>query len=380
MNLRLAEQWRIPVLLAVAAFMFAVVDHTLLSDTDLGPRLSPALALIQALAIMAQLRVPLLGWAVSLAGVTYASAAVHDSLWVDAMFNSYLVVLALVALRVSWRSATVVWVATASLSVVVALMMPQSRPAEVVESAVLTGLVLVAGAALRALFEARRDALAQSRESIRQRERNALLEERTRIARELHDVVAHHMSVVAIQAEAARYRVADPPPDLLASLSAIRGSAAAALDEMRRILGVLRADLDVPTQPQPHIDDLTELVDGVRNAGREVTVSRHGTAPELSAGVAVSAYRIVQEALSNALRHAPGAAIAIEFSYRATDLMIDVRNEPGSAAAMASGNGHGLIGMRERVAMLGGGFEAGPTPEGGYRVTAVLPLDERTTP
>ncbi|QBS44852.1 sensor histidine kinase [Nocardia sp. CS682] len=379
MNIRMRQQWRLPALLATSVFVFVVVDHTLLSDTTLGARPSTGFALIQALAIVLQIRLPRIGWAASLTAVGCASVVVRESLWVDAMFNSYLVVLGILALRVSWRSAVAAWAATTALSLVLALTMPHTRLTDAVESVLLTGLVLVAGSAIRALFQSRRDALAQSAESERQRERNAVLEERTRIARELHDVVAHHMSVVAIQAGAAQHRVADPSPELLAGLEAIQSSAAAALGEMRRILGVLRADSDAPTHPQPCLDDVNELVDGVRAAGRSVTLTLHGTARDLPPGMAVSAYRIVQEALSNALRHAPTAAITVELCYRETELTLDIRNAPGgSAGPVTHGAGQGLIGMRERVAMLNGSFDAGPTPEGGYHVHARLPLDGRS--
>lgn len=241
----------------------------------------------------------------------------------------------------------------------------------------LTGLVLTAAAVTRALIESRRDARTQRRESERQRERNALLEERTRIARELHDVVAHHMSVVAVQAEAAQYRVPDPPPELVASLDAIRASAAAGLGEMRRILGVLRADTEHDPRPQPDVAAIGELVESVRAAGRTVHVRRDELDTNLPQGVSVSAYRIVQEALSNALRHAPGSELTLELARSDTGLAIDVRNTRPNSHPTTTGTGHGLVGMRERVAALGGEFDAGPTPDGGYRVRALLPFDER---
>ena len=136
----------------------------------------------------------------------------------------------------------------------------------------------------------------------------ALLEERQRIARELHDVVAHHMSVIAIQAEAAPYKIADPPKELVESFAEIRASALSGLSELRRVLGVLRSD-QPDTAPQPGLDDLDGLLESARNGGVTVTVGVTGTPRPLPEGVDLSAYRIVQEALSNAMRHAPGSAV-----------------------------------------------------------------------
>ena len=196
----------------------------------------------------------------------------------------------------------------------------------------------------------------------------ALLEERQRIARELHDVVAHHMSVIAIQAEAGPYKVQDPPKELVESFAEIRASALSGLKELRRVLGVLRSDTP-DTAPQPGLDDLEELLESARSAGVTVT-----------AGV----YRIIQEALSNAMRHAPGAAVQVKLYYGDAALVVEVRNDhcpPGTRApaeqdgAPGEGGGHGIIGMRERATMLGGHLQAGPTEKGEFLVTAALPLD-----
>ena len=209
----------------------------------------------------------------------------------------------------------------------------------------------------------------------------ALLEERQRIARELHDVVAHHMSVIAIQAEAAPYKTADPPPELVESFGEIRASALAGLAELRRVLGVLRTG-GQDTTPQPGLADLDALLDSARSGGVSVTVTCSGNPVALSEGVDLSAYRIVQEALSNAMRHAPGSHVQVDMAYRGDGLALEVRNDVGSRTAPvlvgsgdhAVGGGHGIIGMRERAAMLGGSLDAGPTEDGGFQVSAVLPV------
>ncbi|MBO0817505.1 MAG: hypothetical protein J2P30_20445 [Actinobacteria bacterium] len=210
----------------------------------------------------------------------------------------------------------------------------------------------------------------------------ALLEERQRIARELHDVVAHHMSVIAIQAEAAPYKTPDPPKELVESFAEIRASALSGLNELRRVLGVLRSDA-ADTTPQPGLADLDELLESARSAGVTVTAGVGGDPRALPEGVDLSAYRIVQEALSNAMRHAPGARVEVKLHYGDAALVVEVRNDrpPGNGAAAerdgvpGEGGGHGIIGMRERATMLGGHLHAGPTEKGEFLVTAALPLD-----
>ncbi len=218
----------------------------------------------------------------------------------------------------------------------------------------------------------------------------SLLEERQRIARELHDVVAHHMSVIAIQAEAAPYKMETPPPELVECFAGIRESALTGLAELRRVLGVLRTDRP-GTAPQPGLADLDALLDSARSGGLTVTAAITGDPVPLPDGVDLSAYRILQEALSNAMRHAPGSHVVLSVTYRGDYVGLDVRNDAGSrvtAAARApgtgesrgrgdlsgTGGGHGLIGMRERATMLGGSLHAGPREDGGFHVIATLPV------
>jgi signal transduction histidine kinase len=211
----------------------------------------------------------------------------------------------------------------------------------------------------------------------------ALLEERQRIARELHDVVAHHMSVIAIQAEAGPYKVQDPPKELVESFAEIRAGALSGLKELRRVLGVLRSDTP-DIAPQPGLDDLDGLLESARSAGVTVSADVSGTARPLPAGVDLSAYRIIQEALSNVMRHAPGAAAQVKLYYGDAALVVEIRNDhcpPGTGTpgeqdrVPGDGGGHGIIGMRERATMLGGHLQAGPTEKGEFLVTAALPLD-----
>ncbi|MFF1452354.1 sensor histidine kinase [Streptomyces sp. NPDC058274] len=199
--------------------------------------------------------------------------------------------------------------------------------------------------------------------------------ERARIARELHDVVAHHISMIAVQAETARLTTQGLPADGATRLLAIGDTARTALTEMRRLLGVLREDADagVTRRPQPGLHQLMELVDESRDAaGSRTRLIVSGPVARLDPGIEVTAYRIVQEALTNARRHAPGAAVDVELRYAAADLAIRVRdNGPGPAGGPT---GHGLLGMRERAVTVGGTLHTGPAPGGGFLIEARLPL------
>jgi signal transduction histidine kinase len=212
-----------------------------------------------------------------------------------------------------------------------------------------------------------------------ERSRRAVLEERTRIARELHDVVAHHLSLIAVQAETAPYRLAELTDPVRAEFGALSEVAREALTEMRRLLGVLRQDQSAGLAPQPRLTDLPALVDSAQRAGMTVALHAPVELGDVPAGVAVCAYRIVQESLSNASRHAPGAAVTVSVDQDARTVRLRVVNGPGGPVAPRGSRagqegGHGLTGMRERVALLGGSLSTGPTPAGGFGVSVVLPL------
>ena len=212
-----------------------------------------------------------------------------------------------------------------------------------------------------------------------ERARRAVLEERTRIARELHDVVAHHMSLIAVRAETAPYRLTGLPESAQAEFSSLSEVAREALAEMRRLLGVLRDDQPAALAPQPRLADLPALVDAARRAGAPVEFSAPTALGQVPAGVGVCAYRIVQESLSNASQHAPGAPITVSVDHDRGAVLLRVANGPGAHPAPPGNQhrpGHGLTGMHERVALLGGSLTAGPAPGGGFVVSAVLPLGE----
>jgi signal transduction histidine kinase len=209
------------------------------------------------------------------------------------------------------------------------------------------------------------------------RAKQAVAEERTRIARELHDVVAHNVSVMVVQAGAERRSLGDARPATREALEAIEQTGRQALTEMRRLLGMLRKDDDeLALAPQPSMEHLELLVSQVREAGMPVELEVEGEPEPLPAGVDLSAYRIVQEALTNALKHAGPARALVRVRYRRHELELEILDDgPGPAADATNGaGGHGLVGMRERVSMFGGDLAAGERSGGGYSVHARLPL------
>ncbi|WP_239167448.1 sensor histidine kinase [Catellatospora coxensis] len=205
--------------------------------------------------------------------------------------------------------------------------------------------------------------------------RRAVLQERTRIAREMHDVVAHSMSMIAVRAETAPYRVAELTGPAKEEFTEIAASARTALDDMRRLLSVLRqADDPALTAPQPGLAELGPLVDDARASGVDVHLAMELPLRPVGEAAALTAYRIVQEALANAARYAPGARVDVSLASGERGLRVEVRNgRPAGRPARPEGPGHGLVGMRERVAILAGQLHAEPTGDGGFAVTALLP-------
>jgi len=203
----------------------------------------------------------------------------------------------------------------------------------------------------------------------------AVAEERARMARELHDVVAHHVSVMVIQAGAARQVLPGAPEQASAALRIVEETGRAALSEMRRVVSVLSPEGGPPElAPQPDLGQLDELLERVRQAGLPVRLCIEGQARPLPSGMEVAAYRIVQEALTNALKYAGQAPTEVRLNYSERGLRVEVQNAGGSRKAPDTGaGGRGLVGMRERAALYGGTFEAGRQPDDGYRVRAWLP-------
>jgi signal transduction histidine kinase len=204
--------------------------------------------------------------------------------------------------------------------------------------------------------------------------REAVVEERARIARELHDAIAHNVSMMVVQAGAERRVVAADAPSTRETLETIEQMGRGALTEMRRLVGMLRSDQPDPLAPQPGLGDLPKLVEQMREAGLPVDLRVEGERRDLPVGIELSAYRIVQEALTNALKHAGHARATVVVRYGRELLELEVVDDGSGATSAVPGGGHGLAGMQERVALYGGRFAAGREPRGGFAVRVLLPV------
>ncbi len=371
------------------------------SDGGVGAQLSLLIGLAQGGAVLLALWRPVPAWWLSMAAMLVGAVEVRRRLlaggahaftwpWSSAGIVGLLAVLLLLALRVPTRVSAEALALTALLTYAVqGLWGAADYTPTGVLTLILSTVVVVLGTALRGRREARAELVEQTTLTAEERARRTLLEERSRIARELHDVVAHHMSVISIQAQVAPHLVERPSPELVENLEGIRHNALEALTELRRVLGVLRSENPedpyglgnpgtgaAPDAPQPTLDRLDALIENTRAAGLDVTAGVKGRARPYPPGVELSAYRIVQEALSNALRHAPGSEVRVEVAHQPAGLRLAVTNSrPDRPVPPSAGAGHGLLGMRERAAMLGGTVTAARTPAGGFTVSAFLPRD-----
>ncbi|MFV2145095.1 MULTISPECIES: sensor histidine kinase [Isoptericola] len=279
------------------------------------------------------------------------------------------------------RTLLSVWLATAVANVGLVFVAPHPTGAGGMLLTMLSGVALLLAGALRERREVQRRLAEQETISEAERSRRTLLEERARIARELHDVVAHHMSVITVQADTAAYRLDALAPATQEEFTSIASTARESLGEMRRLLGVLRnEESDGELAPQPGPAQIDRLVEATVRAGVPVELTRDdGEVPE---AVGLTAYRLVQEALANVVRHAPGAPTQVSVSRDGSGdgarLVVLVVNgaspEPPSSPLEKHGTGHGLVGMRERVRLADGTLDVGPLPDGGFRVAAQLPL------
>jgi signal transduction histidine kinase len=252
-------------------------------------------------------------------------------------------------------------------------------------------LVLLPTVALGYMMRMWRQRAGESAARLRQAEaehlevtRRAVEEERARIAAELHDVVTHNVSVMVVQAGAGRRVLDSSPDDAREAMVAIETSGRTAMTELRHLLGLLAPpagpEPDTPAdqgalRPQPGLDEVSALAAGVRAAGLPVELSVTGTKRGLPPGADLAAYRVVQEALTNVIKHAAGARARVRIEYRSHDLIIDVSNGAGRSGPVGDGSGRGLIGLRERIAIYGGSLDVGPRPGGGWRVRATIPLE-----
>ncbi|MGW7436330.1 sensor histidine kinase [Streptomyces sp. NPDC054849] len=385
--------WLPHVILGYAAIPGGVLTGMQLNDHYgvLGPAVP--LAFLTSASILLSMFRPMAAWWIGLVTAALIAWAIHGHVgdgqswpWTPAGPFTVAPLILMVALRVPPRvTVSVIGITLALSGLAEAVLRPPQSQTIIAGVAILFGFVGILGYALRATRLTRGKLVEQETLTEEERARRTLLEERSRIARELHDVVAHHMSVISIQAQVAPHLVENPSEELKENLAGIRENALEALTELRRVLGVLRSehpdDPANPHHPQPTLAELDGLVDNVRGAGLDVTTEIAGVPRPLTPGVELTAYRIVQEALSNCLRHAPGSRVEVGVAYGPRDLHLCIANTaPTRPAPPSHGAGHGLLGMRERAGMLGGELAAGPRPDGGYEVSAVLPMDPQDLP
>ncbi len=374
-----------------AVVLFAVSWPLTVSIYDVHPALTLVLTLAHCLTLVLTLKFPWAGMGASvLASAAFmgATAEAGVGIWpwpVTAMIIQSGVIL-VAALREPWYAAASGWAASALLTAAAIVMASPELPSGAVSTGIVfasvsAGVVVLGSLTRQWLLDA--DRLEESeRTSALQSRRRRELEERNRIARELHDVVAHSMSVISVQAATAQYRLSSITPEAQQEFEEIARSSRQALGEMRMLLGTLRSDEEAPTGPTPGLAEIYSLVEATRASGTPIRVTGLDVV-EASSGVGLAAYRMVQEGLSNALRHAPSSTIEVSAEVLGQDppggarhLLIQVRNTapPHPVSVPAPGAGLGLEGIRERVGAVGGTVETGETPDGGYYIRASFPL------
>lgn len=371
--------------LGVVALLFlTVLDLAQHYEVALGAVLALAIARALALSLSwlrprAAVVVSLVTTAVTAALTTPVSASEPWPWGTTAAFGHSFVIAIAGARGLGRREQVGWWVATQALGLVAIALAPERGGWRgLITMAVLSAVAVVVGDLLRSRRETNRLLLEQETISKSERAERERLQERARIARELHDVVAHHLSVVVVRADSAPHRLADVPDEARAEFAGIADEARASLTEMRRVLRLLREPADQPQElgPQPGLRDVAELVESTRRAGADVRLTS-----ELPSGfdpaVELTAYRVVQEGISNAVRHALHAVVEVAVRRSAGELEVTVQNaKPPRPVVPAPGSGQGLAGMRERVALVDGTVRTGPTPEGGYLVQAVIPVGQ----
>ena len=379
------RRYRTPVLWLAALATFLLSSQMLLDQSALWEIFIPGVAALIALPLGLAAATPLRAWRLQVVVAVVVVLLVPPVGWVGPPWPATMVFVALyvtlaVAVRLELHLLVGVWLVT-DATIVFGYLAKGGGVDALNEAyvAILFATIVIAYGYLLGTRRRLQLELVQGREREQQQQaRSALLEERARIARELHDVVAHHMSVIAVRAETAPFRIPGLPEAVKDDMAETGAIAREALTEMRRLLGVLRgADAGAELAPQPGLDGLEGLIAAVRGAGLAVHLRVDGGPRPLPAGVGLSAYRILQETLSNTLRHAPGAEVTVEVGFEPDRLRLRVHNDPppaGGERPPPAPPGHGIVGMRERAAMLGGTLAAGPTSDGGYLVEADLPL------
>lgn len=377
---RLGLRWWVDAgTMLLALVLFAVAWPTLHLTHQVPWPIAPLVAAFAALPVLLIRRNAPLGWAVSAGSALLIALAVPNQTGEAMPFQVvHIVALYFLVFAVTLRSplplVAVVWAATSML--LGAALSTEGVGADPWAWPVSLGATVFIAVLLRSLVRSRSELHRQTEVSELERARRTILEEKARIARDLHDVVAHHMSLVVVQAQTAPYRVTGVNEAARAEFESIGATAREALNEIRGLLGVLRSDGQLAEHtPQPTAADLEALFIGAARAGVDLTWSVEGTLAVIPDTVGSALYRIVQESLANAGRHAPGAPVRVGIDC-AEIVTLTVVNGPGTSPAAAGNGGHGIAGMQARALAVGGRLTAEPTPDGGFQVSAHLP---RTT-
>jgi signal transduction histidine kinase len=330
---------------------------------DLDP-LGLALLLTQCVPLVVRRRRPV--WCL---GAVVAAFALHELLGYPPTFASEALIVALYSVGAyQERSRRILAIAAtaayAALAIALRVQGSPERPVDFATFYLVLGGCWAVGTWMRA-----RTQLEAERQ--RQAASSASMQERARIARELHDVVTHHVTAMVVQADAAQFLVADAPDEAVSGLAAISDTGRRALAELRYFLGVL--DPVPETERAPAVGRLRDLVEQTRSAGQPVELTEEGEPQPMTSGAQLAAYRVVQEALTNALKHAPGRRTVVRVRHGTADVDIEVSTDGSAVAASRSAPGRGLTGLRERVSVVGGELRAGGGPDGGFTVHARIP-------
>ncbi|MFD3506690.1 histidine kinase [Nocardia sp. NPDC058666] len=362
----------------VALVLYSIAWPTLFVTHEVSPVAAPLLAGLAVFPILFVRVNPAMGWAISAGAALLISVGLQPGADNDLPFQVVhiivlFVLLFAVALRASVPIVVMAWAAT---SMLFATTMPGSAEGPLWGWAIGFGALALFGYLVRILLASRRKLERQEEVTELERARRAILEEKARIARDLHDVVAHHMSMVVVQAQTAPYRIADLDPAARAEFESIGATARTALNEIRGLLGVLRSDGQLPEHaPQPRAADVVALCESALRAGLPVQWSVSGELTSVPDTTGLVVYRVVQESMANCARHAPGAAVHVELAVEPGMVSVRVRNDATATVSQpGAGGGHGIEGMRTRVVAVGGELHAGSTAAGGFEVAVKLPI------
>ncbi|OCB07085.1 hypothetical protein A5717_31475 [Mycolicibacterium porcinum] len=362
---------------AVSVFLFIMAWSTVDATYATPASVRPVIAAFSAIPLLAIRSNPLVGWAISAAGalvipLMYPPA---DFPWQMVQVVTLVALLFAVTIRCRLSAVILAWLSTCVL-------LSAFGQTGVGFAGAITVIVLI-GLLIRGLLASRRQLADQRRTNDMERARRAVLEERARIARDLHDVIAHHMSIVVVQAQSAPYRLTSVTQETKEELEAIGANVRASLNDIRSLLGVLRSDDETSElSPQHGIAEVNDMIENWRRAGMNVSLEVSGPPPPTAGLCSVSLYRIVQESLANVARHAPGSPVTVTMKHGRYSTAVSVHNGP--AATPPSGEtfsgGSGIAGMRQRAAAIGGSLNARTLPDGGFEIQAHIPATIPMTP